>query len=349
MAANGVATADLADLIVATRRHLPKKTLNNTLKYQTYEVLGYLMANGRYEVGGGRGVEERVRIDEMGTAQHVLPFQERALSNKDILAKMEVDFVNLDAYWMISDIELGQNRSEADEVVDLITARRAGTMESMGNVLEEKFWAAPDAADATVPWGLKYWIVNRSSAGEGFDGGAPTGFTTVGAINPTTYSRWKNYAAGGAGYYEDIDSTFESTCRTAFRKVNFKAPRRIDLGLSPKQKLRLYANSETIGKMEARAESMRDNYSAFKLLPGYDQLIFNRLPVQYIALLDDDDVDPLYMVDMSTFKVKLMKGRTMKEAKPMRRATMPDVAINWIFLSYLYRCGNRRRNAVIHK
>ena len=342
----GTAAAALGDLITTTRRHLPKKTLNNTFKYQSYEVLGYLMAKGRYEVGSGRGIQETVRIDEMGTAAHVDAYEERELNQKDVVQPMIVDFVNADAYWVISDIETGQNRPGPDEIVSIIVGKRSATFESIANIMEEAFFGTPSATNLKLPWGLKYWIVQRGSAGEGFDGGAATGFTTVGAINPTTYARWKNYTAGGTAYYEDINRTAITTIRKARMKTNFKAPARVDLGLSPQQKLRLYVNDVTFCKVSERAEDQNDNLG-FDVMAAQGRTLIGRIPMQYIPALDADTSYPLYGVDMSTFKLRLMRGRVLREADPMFRAKQPDVAINWILLSYLFWCNNRRRNWVV--
>lgn len=346
----GVARDDLDDLILAARRHLPITTFVETFDKTNYEVMSYFLASGNVERKVGRGISERVRVNEKGTAQHVAPYQWIDLSQNDVLAKFEVDFVRATEHFLISDDEVLENMGEAraEKVVDLYSGRRAAAYESLGNLIEEAFVASPDASDERKPWGLLYWIVKRDAAGAGHDGGNPSGFSDVGGIDSDTVARWNNYAAGGTGYYSDVDDEFIDSLASGLRKTSFKAPARMVEGRDPDQRFRVYTNDTMLNLLARRARNQTDDVGA-DLGRFEGDTYYKRNLFRYLEGLDDDTDNPVYGLDLATWRFIVHREMDLKERDPMRNANQPDVAVVHVDHKYLFACENRRRNFVIHK
>jgi hypothetical protein len=241
------------------------------------------------------------------------------------------------------------------KIVDTIESQRNGAIIDMADGLEDNGWSLPvqGTAEKKEPYGIPYWVVQNASTG--FNGGAPSGYTTVGNINPTEFPKWKNYTYTFTAYDR---ASMIKPLRTMHRKINWKAP----VGVKEYRKahdLRIYTTEAMVGYMEDIGEGQNESLGK-DLAPmnaggrdvgKYDgDLTFRRHPIIWSPYLTENTSnDPLYMIDHGTFMPVVLKGDNMRESEPIRDEDSHDVWKNFIDLTYNFICVDRRRNGVAYK
>jgi hypothetical protein len=288
------------------------------------------------------GAEWKLRMTTAESYRHVYPTTpDRAEITDDFVSasvpwrKTEVGYAFLEEH---IDFNMGPN-----QILDLVKAKEQGCDFDWIEGMERDFWAFPLAADTNTYRSLPYWCTKAAT--EGFTGGIPTGYSDVGGLSPTTYSRWNNWA----GPYTAVTlDDLILKARTMADRTNFKPPVAgvPDLGDTGKAPRQYYTNLSVHQKFANVADSRNDNLGP-DVAKMDGQVTFRNTAINYVPLLDSDTTDPFYQINWNVFKLmtrnKWWQKRTVLKPYPGQRnqvAVFKDTYAN-------FACFNRRLLGVL--
>jgi hypothetical protein len=235
--------------------------------------------------------------------------------------------------------------------LDLLKLRRSEAMQSAVELMEQKFWAIPDATATKDPYGIFYWLQPNTT--EGFNGGIPSGFTDVAGLSPTTYPTWQNwtgdYVAGGAG---DTSGSLVPMARKAAHFCMFKPP----VSNPDYEKGVNWQHLVPYSVLQAMEKYLKDNNEniGFELAKYADQVVFKRVPVEHAPMLDSSTFDqsdtykrPWLGINWGSFGLAFLQGQYMRTSDPIQGSSHTTRAVftDW---TYQYQCRDRRRNFMLH-
>lgn len=344
---------DIADMVTSTLHKMGKGRFEQIAQeLQEYEIMPWLTKkNGFFggieEVGGSLGIKEYL-MTKMGTgARWVGLFEKDRVNIQDYMTELKVEWCRATDNMAYERRELLENKGE-HRINKILTPRRTAMMLRMAQLLEDAFFDTPSASTPEIPWGLWYWVVPNAT--QGFNGGAATGFTTVGNVNLTNHPTFKNYTDTYAAVTkEDLIEKL----RKAHRQTMWKSPVTAEEFRSEwGQRRRLFVNEDTITAMENVGEAQNDNLGR-DLAPFDGTMTFRRHPVRYVRKLDDFGSsatykNPVFMCDLASFKLFVLQGDYLRESDTIRAPEQHNVFVTHIDLSYNTLCINRRANAVLY-
>lgn len=335
---------DIVDLVAGTLKDLGRLSFQQIAQnLQDYEVFSKWFKKDKLQFDSGIGIQRTLMTSLSNQASHVGLFDEDNLTVPDLIKQMSVPWVHAKTGWAFEYREVLMNRGKS-LIFNVLKPRRADAMISLVEELESKAWGdVPASTDTKQPYGIQYWVVTNATTG--FNGGAPSGHTTVGGINPTSVPSWKNYT----GQYTNVTKAdLIKKMRTAARKCNFKSPISIDDYRNGKgQRYRLYCNEDTLSSFEDVGESQNENLGR-DIASMDNTIVFRNFPIIWVPQLDSKTTDPLYGIDHSTFYPVCLKGDYLRESKPRQNANQHNTYEVFVDLTYQYVCVDRRRNFVFY-
>ncbi|MBN2129139.1 MAG: hypothetical protein JW741_06565, partial [Sedimentisphaerales bacterium] len=209
---------------------------------------------------------------------------------------------------------------------------------------EKASWRLRAASDTKSPNGVPYYVVKNATTG--FNGGNPSGFSDCVGIDASTEEKWRNYTDT---YSQVTKDDLVASMRKAHRLTGFKSPVSIpDFRRGKGNRYRVYMNEATINSWELLAEAQNDQLGR-DLAPMDGVTAFKRHPVIYVAQLDDDTSNPVYMLDHNTFYPVVLKGDYLRETEPISGGvTQHNSFVVYLDLTFNLLCLDRRRNTVIY-
>jgi hypothetical protein len=335
---------DIADLVATTLRDLgPAKFQQIAQNLQDYEVFPKWFKRDRIAFDGGIGIQKTLMYKLSNQAGHVGLLDVDQPNIADVLTQLQVDWVHAQTKWsLIYQTDILMNSGKA-LVLNVIKPKRADALLSLVEELETRAWGdAPSSADTNYPYGIQYWVVENATTG--FNGGAPSGHTTVGGVNLTTAPNFKNYTAQ---YTSVTKSDLIAKLRTAHRKIGFKSPITIeDYRGSKGENRRLYTNESVVQDIESLGEGQNENLGRdIAAMDG--TMTFRKHPIVWVAQLDSRTDNPVYMIDHTTFYPVVLKGDYLRESEAMRSPNQHNVWNVFVDLTYNFINIDRRRNAVL--
>jgi len=336
---------DIADMITTTQYDLGEGRFQQIAQeLQQYEFMGNILTKrgGVRTLSSGLGIQETLMHSIGGLSRWVGLFDEDSYDFKDLLKKMQVQWCRLTDTMTYERRMILENKGKA-RINNVIAPQKHAMMLRVAQTLENAFFGTPDADNNLVMWGLKYWIVKNSS--EGFNGGAASGFTTVGNINLTEVPTFKNYTNT---YTSVTKADLIKKLRSAHRQTKWKSPVtkaqfRGDTGMERV----LYMNETTISSMEDLGEAQNENLGR-DLAPYDDEIVFKRHRLIWVPDLDDDTSYPIYMIDKNTFVPFVLKGDYLRQSDAHKAPNQHNTFVSEIDLSINTVCVNRRNNAVLY-
>jgi hypothetical protein len=336
--------ADIADMITTTLHDLGRGRFHQIAQELVeYIVLPRILRKGNVRIQrSGIGIKETLMTKSGGAARWVGLNEEDAVTYNDVLDGLTVVWCRLTDNMSWERRMLLENRGEA-RINNVIKPQRVAMMLRVADALEEGFFGAPDASDTKKPWGLKYWIVKNATTG--FNGGLPSGFTTVGGVSLTDSPTFKNYTF----QYTDVSKAdLIKKLRTAHRKTNWRSPYKTSEMMSEfGNRRQIYLNETTISNIEDVGEGQNENLGR-DIASMDDRIVFKRHPLIYVPYLDDDTTNPLYMTDTDTIKPIVLKGDYLRETDAQRSPKQHNTFEVHVDLSINFVCTNRRANAVCY-
>lgn len=339
--ADPLLAVNMGDLVATTQRNLGKpKFTEIATDIQEFTALPNLLKKNRVVFQSGYGIQWDVMVNHAQSARNVGLGAQDNPTLIDTMVQATADWRNSDAHYTFIAQEIDMNR-EPQRIVDLLKARRIAAMISLTELMENNFWGPPVAADDNItPWGVNMWITKNAT--KGFNGGAPTGYDTIG-LNPTTYPRWRNWTE----LYTALTKTdFVRKVREACTKTNFKPPVKGIPDFNTGDMYGHYTNYNVIAPLEEILEQQNDNLGAD--IAKYDGMVtFRRRPVVWVPLLDNDTTNPFYGINWGVFKTIILQGWWLKELNVPHYPGQHNVNVTFMDITYNTVCYNRRRNYVL--
>lgn len=338
---NSLVAGDVQDLVALTLKNLGHGSYTDlTSDLQEHTAINELLKVNRYEVHDGYALQWQVAVNFTQNARNVGLFAQDATEVGDGMVNASADWKYTTNSYAIEQHMVTFNRGES-RIVDYIKWQRDQSLIGMAELMESNFWGPPVAlTDVTTPWGINTWIVKNAT--EGFNGGAPSGYTVIG-INPTTYPRWKNYTGNYVTMGQDDGIAM---WRRAADKTNFKPTVPGLSSYSTGNKYGYYHNYTTKQVLENTLLGQNENLGN-DIASKDGKAMFRGVPCQWVPFLDRDTTNPVYGVNWGNFKTYILNGWWMRPTyiknKPGQHLideSYTDCAYNWI-------CRNRRENFVI--
>lgn len=338
--------ADLADLVATTLNELGELKFTDLMSdYQDTIALKRVFKKGKTTFDAGPAVSFNVITDHNNSARFVGLGEVDVVDIPNVMTTGQVPWRHITWNWAIERREVAMNRSPR-KIVDLTKTRRIAAFGSAIIKFEQCLWRVPSTSDTVSPYGIPYWVVKSNTAtttNDGFNGTVPSGYTTVGGLNPTTYPRWANYAT----QYTAV--TKEDLIRKARRMLvytDFK-PLVDDIPVyNTGNEMALYSNYNLIAALEEILESQNDDLGT-DVASMDGKVMLRRSPITFVKELDLDTTNPLYSINWGEFKAIGLRGEWMNETTEAQypgqhtlSATFTDCTFNMI-------CRNRRRNGVL--
>lgn len=245
-------------------------------------------------------------------------------------------------YYAIIGQEESMNADNYTRIQDLKKARRDRAVKSLAYLMEANWWGAPVAlSDELTPYGINTWIVKNATAG--FNGGAPSGWTTIGGLNPTTYGGWKNYTA----LYTLLSKPDGIRAwRLAAYATDFQPPIDGIPTTNTGNDYGFYMNRSTVMTLEELLEAQNDDLGS-DVDSQYNRPVFRSQPCDYVPFLDADTTNPIYGINWGDFKTYILQGWWLKETHVPIYPDQHTVKAWFIDLTYQIVCRNRRLNFVL--
>lgn len=342
-----IQAADIADLVTSTLRSLGRgRWTDNSSAYRRTVATQILIKKGKvkfetdgYEIQFNRltGLGDTARFVGMG-----------AIDQIDVPANLglgSIPWRHATWNWAWDYREILMNRNES-RIVELLHTRRNQALGNMIELFERALWRVPLTTDNVSIYGIPYWIVKSNTAtttNNGFNGTVPSGYTTVGNINPTTDTRWRNYATQYSNVTKDdfVRKARRMAEYTAFKPIVADTP-----NYETGEKTLFYSNYSLVGSLVEIAESSNENLGK-DVAPYEGKVLFMNTPIDIVPELDNDTTNPFYQIPWSVFFVKGLTGSWMKETnQPIvpgqhtMSAVHGDVTLNTL-------CVDRRQAGVL--
>lgn len=338
---NALTPTQLNDLINTTLRTLGKPHYTEiATDLQEHTAMSHLLRKNRIEVQSGYGFQWDVKVSQAGSARNVGLGATDDVNIPDTMTQATADWRNTVASYAIEGREISMNE-EPSRIVDLVKSRRVDCMIDLAEIMESNFWGPPPpVTDTLTPWGVRTWIVK--SATEGFNGGAPSGYTTIG-LNPTTYPRWQNWT------YQYVSVSRDDLIRhwrQAATKINFKPPVDGIPTFNTGDHYGWYTNYGVIGPLEEAAESQNDNLGS-DLASQDGKTIFRRVPVTWVPKLESDTTNSVYGINWGYFKTGILRGWWLRETHIPNYPMQHTMSAHFMDSTYQFISRNRRCHAVL--
>lgn len=342
--------ADLIkDLITTTQRELGElKFTELASDLQEHVAMGELLRKNRVTFDSGSAIQWNLMMGHSGAAKEVGLFEVDSLDIQDQMVTANVPWRHVTVNYAIERRELAMNR-EPRRLVELVKIRRSDAMASMAELMEGRFWGRPaTSSDAKRVFGVNYWVVHNGSSGNGFTGGAATGFTTVAGLNPTDYPRWRNWSAQTTALASDTDlDDHVLKWREAAVKTNFKPiPGVTNTPYGTANTMGYYTNYAVLAKLETRLENQNDNLGN-DIAAKDGKVVFRGVPVTYVPYLDKSADNPIFGLNWGKFRPVFLSGEFLREMGPETAPNQHTTYVTHVDTTLNFLCYDRRRQFVL--
>ncbi len=333
---------EIADLVIGTLRNYGRpRFVQIAQTLQEYPVLDKWLKKDKVIMDNGTGIKRTLMTSTGNPAKMTGLYAEDEVNIPDLLTSIDVPWRRATTNWAWETREGLENRGKA-LITKIIDPRREGALIHMADLLEDQAWSSPDSSSNTTDaYGVPYYVTKNSSTG--FNGGVPSGHTTVAGVNVTTHPTYQNYTFA----YTDLTKADAiSKLRTAHRKCSFKSPTSKQQLYGPiGKRFELFVNEPTIQEFEDVGEQQNENLG--RDVASMDgKILFRMNTITWIPQLDGDTSNPVYGIDHRSFYPVVLKGDYLRETAAIRAPKQHNVWQHFIDLSFNFLCLNRRANWV---
>lgn len=345
---------DYADLVKSARSARPLgKWANLTSDLQEYFWLPRMRQRRNVETIGSHTFEWDLNLDTAGNAKH----QSELTSDSTAQAPtMQTASVNLRHTQTSYTYTKGQmqtngagslNRGDRIRLWNFIQKQRGDAWVDLADLIETTCWGSPtSSSDDTTPFGLLYGLTSKVtgdslSTGSGeFGGAAPSGFTNVYNVNPSTYSRWKNWTHQYVNVTRD-DLIYKM--KLGAYKTKFKPPVKLP-EINPMPDRAFYTNFSVSNELSNKLEDRNENLGTDLDVYGGRAHLKNA-PIETVPQLDSDTANPVLQVDWNAVKIIVLNGFMFNETDPQINSTKHLVLEVYVDLTWAIALMDRRRFA----
>lgn len=340
---------DIDDFVALTQTKFRRnRWVDLAHTYPSYIATRLIAERGVTE-DGGRDISWIVNLSTNGNAQTTGLFRQVTINVDDSTTTATVP-------WRFQTSGYGYDQRESffqsprETVVKELKLRDANAAGDMVKLQERLFWGAPSStSDQDNLFGVTYWITKDSTTtpNGAFNGVAPSGFTTVAGINPSTTSAWRNWTAG---YTNPNTDDLVKKIKRSMVNTNFEAPVPIpELGFSKADRCMYAEYDNVIEPLERLAETRNQNLGS-DLAMYMGEVTVARTPIKTSFWLQNNDSSyPVYGIDFAQFRPVIQENLNMVRLDPEQIPGQPHGRRVVTSHAMNYLCYNRRAHFVISK
>ncbi|HVL15842.1 MAG TPA: phage major capsid protein [Gemmata sp.] len=335
--------SDIGDLITNTINELGRmKFTDITTDIRRHVALTKLLKPHRQGIQSGPLVQFNLMTDHNHSARAVGLGAVDDVDIPDLMIQGQVPWRHVTANWAVEHRVIDMNRNPA-RIVDIVKEQRYACLISIAEFFEERVWRVPSASDNTNMYGIPYWVVKNNT--EGFNGGAASGYTTVGGLDPTaasTRGRWKNWTFQYTAITkEDLIAKWWKAATYCDFAPAVEGMTTFDTGEGPGY----YTNYDVTASLKQVLEAQNDDLgNDLDSMDGRTQ--FRRIPVTLVQKLDDDTTNPIYGLTWGEMKMMVLDGWWMRETKIPVQPNQHTVSATHVDCTMNLITRNRRRHFV---
>lgn len=335
------------DALNATLQKLDRfKMTDLTAELQRYPMARMLLNKEHMEVqDGGDYIEFTLVTDGNEQAQSIVPGQVRTPNASSGTVKGRVDWRHLATDYSLIRQHTKMNQGES-KILDYAKIERLRAMASWVERVDNLCWSVPASSSSADFNGIPYWIVESTTNTAGFNGGAPSGHTTVGNIDPATVTKFKNYTFEFSAITK---ADFIASVRTAIRKTGWVAPIQNPHKGPGRPSHGFYTCESNYLALETLGEAQNENLGR-DVTKYQDNILLNGRPVVWCSQLDSHAVlaskTPFYGIDWATFSWVVLADEWNKETTINPMPYQPDTIVTYMDFTCNTLCRDRRRNFV---
>lgn len=337
-----IQASNVQDLINSTLSKYGRMKFTDIMsRYNKTIAFKRLMKKGKMTFDGGTKVIWNLLTSTNGSARYVGLGVTDVVDIPNVTTQGEIEWKHATFNWAIVHQMISMNSGSAERIFNLIQSQRIAAFGDWVILAEQRFWRTPTSTDQVNPNGVQYWIVKNNTTG--FNGATPAGFTVVGNINPSTYTRWKNYTAQ---YTNVTDSDVVDKMRTCAWEIDFEPLVDETPVYSAGDDLVLYMNFATLKNLETIARSNNDQLG-FDLDPTSGKTMFRRRVMSPVKELEDDTVNPIYFINWSDFGCIGLEKEWMRNTVIPVKSDQHNVSVTHTDITHNYIMRDRRKHAVL--
>lgn len=350
----------LMDLMNVTTAELGKGKLSVVYEYHSYDFIDTILTEDKMQATGW-SIQGRIKLDAAGNAKMVDPYESIEPANVSTSSPFSIPWRHFVAHYSWERHEILENAGSAVKLYDYADLKRMEGYQDLCDLVEEAFWAdAASGPNEKALWGIKTWCAKYedTTAGYGYYGGNPSGWSDLAGINAadsdsgkSTVSggkaKWRNWCAG----YKAFNQTFLKQMVRTKKKLRFRAPVLAGELKQPRyDKYRVYCNSESEIELWSFQKQLGDDNGREVGRLANGTLTLLGTPIRPTDLLDDDTDDPFYFMNTGVFVPVVLSGDYLRRDGPYNDRRQPAVFTNVVWLTVNIKCENRRSGvAVVNK
>lgn len=314
----------------------------------------------RKEVQGGSSIKDMILLDDPGTAGTYTPGDSASVQNVQGGTTISVPwrFIRVPITWTEAEILLNEGGSSSSTVGQFHQFKRLKEFKyqqaytSLMNFCERKLVAAASNSDMEANTGSEPYSIFAFLTSDGL---APSGFTTVQGVNPTTKTLWRNQnTTYTAATPYDTDNGIVAGFDTISQLVQFKRPPTSQQYFSDDDFRRqiIFTNREGRRDYMKALRANNDITRAGPQDPAYGSPVFLNIPVVANEGMDDATSFSSGSPDFLFFNANHMKlifhrSKFMQVSEPMRFADKPDTVVVWVDCYMNLFCASRQRHGYL--
>ena len=332
----------------------PDKVINDA-QLRNFEGLSAFYRTKK-EVQGGSTIKDMVLLDDPGTAATYLPGESATITNVQGGSTISIPwrFIRVPITWTEQELMLNEGGGNVSAGAQFHQFKKLKEFKyqqgftSLMNLCERKIWqtasnSSMEAATGKEPYSIFAYLTT--------DGLAPSGFTTVQGINPTSKAKWRNQnTTYTAATPYDTDNGIIAGFDTITQLVQFKRPPNSEqyFDSSEFRSHAIFTNREGRRDYMKAIRANNDITRAGPQDPSYGDPVFNNVPIVNAEGIDDQSSftsgSPDYLFsNMNYLKLIFHREKFMQMGEPMKFPDKPDTVVVWCDLWYnLFNCSRQR-------
>lgn len=338
----------------------PDKILNDATK-NTY-MLGRMLKgrDAAQSVQSGKKIEDRVQLSDNGTFQFMSPNEDLDIQNVDNLTPIEVNWRFAVDHYSYTEQEVELNSGDAQTYYkNLLKSKRQACKTSTFNGMEDALWAQPsksgmESAGGKIPYSIPAFITT--------DGLAPSGFSAVEGLDPSTESAWRNQTETyDASNVTDPQDGLVRAMDRMWHKVRFVAPsggpqEYFDNDML--QKMVIATNLDGITLLQSLTRDANDRLTPANNLGWVaGKVTYAGLPIEYVSTLDTALLNSgaaipsgqpwFYYINLNFLYPIFHSRKYMSEKDPKEHPRQPYSYVVWNTTWYNMFCRSRKRQGLV--
>jgi hypothetical protein len=302
--------------------------VNLTQKYHNLTFVNRFMSDKKVPEEGGKNLAWKVQVTRVDNTRDTQLYDQDTSNIGNGMKEASISWNMKTTNYTYDVNEPAFQGGSMTEIIDIMELKESEMYEGWAEHMEETMWTCPAVdADPAPAYGVPYWLVKNSSSTPGFNGGAPTGYTTVANLNPSTYTRHKNWT---------FTYTLNTWTRTDFVRKTVEAMHMCNFNPIPKvggipdskPNWTLQTTWAAYEACQELAEQRNDNLGKELGFMGGNVTIMG-VPLVWVDALDGgrglsgassqpayDSTSPIYGIDWSQFKWVFLKGKNAIRTGP---------------------------------